>query len=179
MLYCLPNILGGLLETWERVDGFGYEVSNLGHVRRICRGRGAKLGRVLKPHPNGRYGYLSVCLYLGNHPTRKYIHHLVAETFIGERPTGKQVDHIDGNVQNNQAMNLRYCTAKENGEGTANRGSLKGERNGAARLTVADIQMIRTRAEHETQRSIARAFGISYQHVSDIVLGKRWGWVKL
>ena len=43
-----------------------------------------------------------------------YIHTLVAETFIGVRPEGQVIDHIDGNKSNNDVSNLRYTTVAEN-----------------------------------------------------------------
>ena len=39
---------------------------------------------------------------------------MVAEYFIGPRPEGYVIDHIDGNYLNNKADNLRYVTQKEN-----------------------------------------------------------------
>ena len=43
-----------------------------------------------------------------------YIHTLVAETFIGVRPEGQVIDHIDGDKSNNNLSNLRYTTVAEN-----------------------------------------------------------------
>lgn len=42
------------------------------------------------------------------------IHHLVAELFIGARPEGLVIDHIDQNKLNNNVSNLRYTTQKIN-----------------------------------------------------------------
>lgn len=43
-----------------------------------------------------------------------YIHTLVAETFLGVRPEGQVIDHIDGDKSNNNLSNLRYTTVAEN-----------------------------------------------------------------
>lgn len=43
-----------------------------------------------------------------------YIHTLVAETFLGVRPEGQVIDHIDGDKSNNHLSNLRYTTVAEN-----------------------------------------------------------------
>ena len=42
------------------------------------------------------------------------VHRLVAECFLENNEGKKQIDHIDGNVRNNEVANLRWCTAKEN-----------------------------------------------------------------
>lgn len=43
-----------------------------------------------------------------------YIHTLVAETFLGIRPEGMVIDHIDSEKSNNNLSNLRYTTVSEN-----------------------------------------------------------------
>jgi hypothetical protein len=45
---------------------------------------------------------------------RVRVHNLVAETFIGKKPFGSQVNHIDGNKCNNTPENLEYISQKEN-----------------------------------------------------------------
>ncbi len=55
-------------------------------------------------------GYLTVKL---NGKTYN-VHKLVAEAFIGPRPEGLQVRHLDGNPRNNNVTNLVYGTSKEN-----------------------------------------------------------------
>lgn len=42
------------------------------------------------------------------------VHKLVADAYLGPRPDGKVVDHIDGNILNNAPENLRYVTHREN-----------------------------------------------------------------
>jgi len=42
------------------------------------------------------------------------IHILVATHYIGERPVGLEIDHIDRNPLNNNVSNLRYISKSEN-----------------------------------------------------------------
>lgn len=44
----------------------------------------------------------------------KLVHQIIAEVFIGPRPKGKQIDHINRNRVDNRVDNLRYVTGKEN-----------------------------------------------------------------
>jgi len=83
-----------------------YEVSNLGRVKSIVKK--TKIENILKGVPDS-HGYLRVKI------VRKIlIHHLVAYAFLGPRPEGLQIDHIDRNKLNNKADNLRYCTRSKN-----------------------------------------------------------------
>jgi len=84
-----------------------YYVSNLGRVKTI-----RKIGKkelILKyAMLNGRYRAVKVI--------RKTIpvHTLVACAFLGPRPEGLEIDHIDRNKLNNRANNLRYVTHEDN-----------------------------------------------------------------
>lgn len=49
---------------------------------------------------------------IDNHPYR--IHDLIARAFLGNRPKGYDVDHINGNKTDNRPSNLRYVTRSEN-----------------------------------------------------------------
>lgn len=98
-----------LEETWKQVVGFeGYEVSNQGRVRR------SRTGRILRGQQCGNRPYLK--LHLGTQEQRgqRTIHSLVAEAFLGPRPEGANVDHINGDYRDNRAENLRYLSTSEN-----------------------------------------------------------------
>jgi hypothetical protein len=90
---------------WRYVAGQEgrYEVSDAGHVRN------SRTGRVLKPWLNK--GYAHVNLGRGH---RTAVHQLVAEAFIGARSAGTEVNHKNGQRDDNRATNLEWMTRAEN-----------------------------------------------------------------
>lgn len=99
-------------EIWGRISGYpDYEVSNLG---RILSFRANKENPKIMRQCKGRKGYLRVCLINENGHKMMIVSRLVAAAFIGEIPIGFIVDHIDGNIKNNTACNLRHLTNTEN-----------------------------------------------------------------
>ena len=100
-------------EIYVPVRGYEgyYEVSNLGNVRSLPRGRNT--GVVLKPSTRVR-NYQ--CVSLSKSGVRKVhnIHRLVADAFISN-PDGKRtVNHKDSNPKNNEVTNLEWATHSEN-----------------------------------------------------------------
>ena len=93
---------------WRKIEGFPkYSVSDEGMVRND------ETGKILKPDIcNG--GYLRVTLCKDGKTTRKMLHRLVAEMFIPNKDNKTQVNHIDGNKQNNALFNLEWVTRSEN-----------------------------------------------------------------
>ena len=108
-------------EEWRIVDihGYeGYEVSSSGKVR--CnnpRNRNAKKPenpRVLTPNCSASGGYEWVTLYGNGVPLKKRVHQLVADAFLGEKPDGYVICHLDDDPRNNSVSNLSYQTTKTN-----------------------------------------------------------------
>lgn len=94
-------------EVWKPIDFFyGYEVSNLGNVRN-------KNKKILIPSKNNS-GYLKVNLRRYNKNYSKFIHRLVAQTFISNPNNLPEVNHKDENPLNNCVDNLEWCTSKYN-----------------------------------------------------------------
>ena len=90
---------------------FMYEVSADGrHVRNI------KSKRELQQLKRGNNQYYGVHISGGaKHSDRwVYVHLLVAECWLGPKPQGFEVDHIDRNKYNNHHSNLRYVTHSVN-----------------------------------------------------------------
>lgn len=72
-----------------------------------------KQKKFLKSHVNNK-GYQIVTLRQNNINLYKTIHRLVAETYLENPESKSQVDHIDGNKNNNTVDNLRWVTVYEN-----------------------------------------------------------------
>jgi len=95
--------------NWIDIKGYKgrYQINNSGEIMSLIR------NKILTPRKCGQYN--AVCLYDSNINRKNfYIHKLVAEYFI-ENPLNKdQVNHKDGNKNNNSIDNLEWCTASEN-----------------------------------------------------------------
>jgi hypothetical protein len=72
---------------------------------------GIKAGRWLKVGSNGKYK--TVQLHKDGKRNQKYVHRLIAETFIPNPENKPTVDHIDRHISNNFISNLTWATYKE------------------------------------------------------------------
>ena len=162
-------------EVWKPVVGYEsfYEVSSLGRVRRLVGANSTFAGRILSVRAKLR-GYPSVGLYSGSgrSPRNVTVHRLVASAFIGPRPLGFHVNHIDGCKTNNQLSNLEYLSDFDNRQHAIALGLLH------TKVTPDDVRAIRARyAEIRNQRLVALEFGIARSNVSLIVNRKAWAHV--
>jgi len=111
-----------LKESWLPVIGFEgiYVVSDKGRVKsvdRICTHKNGKQFRYKGKMLSGYYnigGYHAVDLYRNSRRTHKLVHNLVMDSFVGVKPKGMDVNHINGNKEDNTLSNLEYCTRSEN-----------------------------------------------------------------
>lgn len=105
------------MEEWRLIliDGIEthYEVSNLGRIRNINK-LSWKTKGVLTPKVNKKSGYCQVVIALNGKDYYKYIHRLVSEAFLQNPKNLPQVNHIDGNKQNNRLSNLEWVSQKAN-----------------------------------------------------------------
>ena len=107
---------------WKPIKDFEdiYEVSNDGRVRSLNHKRKNKNGfyiqkrKVLKCGINKKTGYKMVSLSKNGKSKTKYIHKLVAETFLDNPNNYECINHKDENKLNNEIDNLEFCTKKYN-----------------------------------------------------------------
>lgn len=109
-------------------------------------------------------GYLVVSLTGGR---REQVHALVAEAFIGPRPIGFYVDHIDGCKTNAAADNLEYVRPGENARrayalGLKRRIQRFGTDNNATKLSAWQVREIKHRTPYRGMiAELARQFNVS------------------
>lgn len=125
------------IEVWKDIPEFEgyYKVSNLGRVKRIARTTIRSNGKSdsvvynveerIKKIQKQTKGYSHVVLYKnGKYKTRR-LNRLVALAFIPNPENKPEVNHIDGNKENNRADNLEWVTSKENHKHAADHNLLK------------------------------------------------------
>ena len=90
-----------MIIRWKEIPGLpGFWASSQGRIR------GPRRVRVLYPHRK----YLQVLIR-----NRTYtVHSLVALAFLGPRPPGAEIRHLDDDKHNNAPSNLAYGTPAQN-----------------------------------------------------------------
>ena len=102
-------------EVWRNVVGYEglYMVSNLGNFRSFPK-KSRHCDECEMTKRVGSGGYLYVHLRKDGKSCTKLVHRLVAEAFIENDRNKSQVNHLDGNKQNNNVENLEWVTCSEN-----------------------------------------------------------------
>lgn len=167
---------------WRPVPGTEwYEVSNLGEVRSWCKSWRYKSRReiplVLKQGAR-KDGYLAVGV-----PDKRLVHHLVAAAFLGPRPEGQYVRHLDGDKNNNSVSNLSYGTPAENAADKLLHGThVQGVEHGASLLTEDQVREIKRAVKYPYYgqlNDLAARYGVSKLTISNIKRGQTWKHIRV
>jgi hypothetical protein len=116
------------METWKQVVGMdNYEVSNQGSIKSNDRqvrwshhnktGMSLRKGKILKGIPrifNNNITYIQHGFSENGITKIHHAHRIVAKAFIPNPKNKPQVNHKDGNGQNNKVTNLEWVTRSEN-----------------------------------------------------------------
>lgn len=96
------------MEQWKKYPfDERYQVSNTGLIK-------GQNGQILKGSKNNA-GYFRIGLYTNGKAIFKFVHRMVLETFLPcENMENLQVNHKDGNKENNTLNNLEWVTRSEN-----------------------------------------------------------------
>lgn len=180
-------------EEWRDIPDFEgyYQVSNLGRVRTLRTSGLAYVGRILRPATKKRgLPYIQVHLYRGSKKSGKVmtVHILVARAFLGPRPQGLEINHIDNDPANCRASNLEYVTHQQNIAHAARQGrmnqpyrprpELQSENGPTARLTNQDVINIRKAIlDGISGAALAKHYNVTDMTISQIKRGKNWKFV--
>ena len=129
--------------------------------------------RQVQPVLDKGIGYYLVTLVNAKTKLRKnqFIHRLLAKAFI-PNPIGKpQVNHIDGNKQNNDLSNLEWVTPKEN---SVHAWSLGLSSSDSTNISVIqyDLQALTQIAIHKSLHDAGRDTGVCWQNIWKVCNGR-------
>jgi len=165
-------------EIWRAHPEYtGIEVSTFGRVRTLdrvvpCRGNGTRFvkERILKQQDNGT-GYLQVGFYKDGKQVRRYVHQLVAKTFIENPNNWPEVNHKDNDRTNNCVDNLEFCTRSYNMKYKDKFGISNTESQGhpvfAINLTTLEVSHFRSQGES------SRELGVNNSSITAVIKGRR------
>lgn len=173
-------------EGFKEIPGYAgkYFINEQGQVWSCFK------NRLLTQHLDAQKRYLQSLMMVPGRKTGipRYIHKLVAITWLGEAPgpTGSRSDeyginHKDGNRLNNCVDNLEWCTNKDNlRHAWENDLQVHGENRPNAQFTDAQVRQIRLRLINgEKVKSIASELGVglaSIKRIQQYVTWKRQDW---
>lgn len=165
------------MEIWRPITGTkGFiEVSNEGRVRSLLRGT----PRVLKTQTDSR-GYHRIRVTIEQEKMTYKVHREVAKVFIPNTANLPQVNHKDGNKDNNSVDNLEWVTNKENAHHAIENGLwdsfIEGSRkeNERRKRPVIGHFISETCCTSQRFESVSEAERfVGSRHVSDVLKGKR------
>ncbi|MFY7922454.1 MAG: NUMOD4 motif-containing HNH endonuclease [Gemmatimonas sp.] len=172
-------------EVWRYAVGFGerYAVSNYGRVHSFPKTMKPDHRKAAWQSPHRKInGKIAPCGHRriglraeGNRsPTMRFIHALVMGAFVGPRPVGMQIRHLDGDPLNNRLDNLAYGTAKENSADRDLHGRTWARPVGAPRekLTADDVREIWSCALSITE--CVKRYGVSLFTIQSVRAHRSW-----
>lgn len=171
-----------MMEIWKKINDTNYSVSSFGRVRSeyrvIKRSNGRQHtieSKVLKTAIDSG-GYERCAIMVDGKLVTHKVHRLVAMVFHG--PSNLEVNHIDGDKNNNREDNLEWCTRSENVSHAFKTGlakPLRGSENPSSKICELQALTIKTLLMSWVgPLKIARDYGISKNITKDISRNKTW-----
>lgn len=158
---------------WKAIEGTNgmIEVSDKGEVRSLLRGE----PHILKSQKDAK-GYHRINITVNRVSKTYKVHREVAKAFIPNLDNLPQVNHKDGNKDNNSVSNLEWVTNQQNAHHAIENGLWKSVFEGAMQENESRKKAVIGICGAETMRfeSVADAERyIGSRHISDVLKGKR------
>lgn len=156
------------MENWKFIEGSNekYMVSDYGRIK-SCGNKKGRLDKVLKPQIKNKYVLIRLP-FIGQ---RRLIHRIVAQHFIPNPENKPVVNHLNGIKTDNRAVNLEWCTNKENVYHAMKTGLIKNSRIFKCKNELKDFQIDHIKfllRNNKTMGDIAEVYGITKNMVSVI-----------
>lgn len=174
------------MEIWKKIKEYGdYEVSNYGRVKspdfilKTPTGQSyIKKGKILKPFKDKK-GYLYCDLRVNGERKIVRVHRFVGMAFIPNTENKPQINHIDGNKENNNVQNLEWCTNSENQKHAFEKGLQKGcFSHHNSKLTLEQVRYIKNNcvvgSKKNGMQTIAKKFNVCNSTIKQIVIGNSY-----
>jgi hypothetical protein len=147
----------------KNYEGF-YEINERGAVKSLYK---QNLHYVMEQRID-RGGYYTVRLTKKDKGSTKYVHRLLAETFIPNPENKKCVNHMDGKKLNNALCNLEWCTASENSKHAYQTGLSKVPEKSCRKVIDTCTNMV-----YDSASQAAKALNIAYSTCKNYLNGRR------
>jgi len=169
----IPDLEGEIWTDFVGLEGIML-VGNTGRIKRI-KHRKNPTNKIMK-HFINENGYCQISLCHNGKYAMYSIHRSVALAFIPNPENKPEVNHKDGDKQNNHVDNLEWATESENIKHAWDTGLCKpknGVDNGNSVLTEKEVLEIRA-IKGMTKRDIAKLYNIGEAAVGKIINRQRW-----
>ena len=173
----------GSTEEWRPIPGYEgfYSASNRGRVRRERATGGTYVGRIVTQYA-GNTGYALVTISRpGVRPRGWGVHQLVAMAFVpGRSSRRKQVNHRNGDRQDNSPSNLEWVDASENAKHAMRHLGYRHEPvwRGKPKLTEAIVREARRTYAPWCRRNgataLAKRHGVTVTTMLAAIKGRTW-----
>jgi hypothetical protein len=172
-------------EIWREIN-FGeekvpakYEISNMGRIKSYAVDK--ENGTIIKGSFIGGYNTINIRLP-GNKTLNRYVHKLVAETFLKkDKPDMEFVIHLDYNKKNNHVHNLKWVNRDDLYAHNNENPVVKKTRTTGYKLDENKVRIIKKLVASKKTRLniIAKRFNITHTQLNRIRSGENWGHVKI
>ncbi len=151
-------------QTWKAIPGYEgqYEITNSGLVKRLYKNN--VKSKIISTRINN-CGYIEVRLSKNSKSTTKFLHSLLAQTFIPNVNNRLEVNHINGIKTDNHLTNLEWVTHSEN--------VMHAYRTGLLKKVLKPVIDKCYNIEYTSAKEASKIYGINYYTLKNYLNGSR------